>query len=470
MASNVRKFTAEASFAVLSQGLSMGAGFALSIILPKYIPIDNYGYWQLFILYTGYVGFLHFGFIDGLYLKLGGKKFDEIDRDNVYPVMLIMIVQQVFASLAVLLASYFFETNDVKQTLFYYLALFVFIDNTYKLLSFVLMATGRINKYSKSVIIDKLLMAGLVFVIVIIDPDADVGRMVAAFILSHAVVLYMVAMPFKGLFAYGMDNLRRVFPDYIGCIKVGSILMFSNLCGSFIVGSGRLVIESYWDIGIFAKVSLALALSSFLMAFISQISYVLFPYLRNASLAMQKKVLVDGTFVLTSMGIILISLFFPIYYIVRLWLPQYELSLHFLLFLSPIAFYEIRTNLLYNTFFRNLNKVYELFYINFSSLLVGAVLYIVAVYIENIMLMVLGMLIAVMFKCLVMQKYLFSCYKICFDKSTYVELVISAVLISSYSAFGVKTLFCVYVASVAAFITLFRNKIIDVAKELKNRR
>ena len=70
MNSQIHTFAKDASFAVMSQLISLLSGLVLSFILPKYISVANYGYWQLFILYTGYVGFLHFGFNDGLYLNL----------------------------------------------------------------------------------------------------------------------------------------------------------------------------------------------------------------------------------------------------------------------------------------------------------------------------------------------------------------------------------------------------------------
>ncbi len=51
----------------------------MTLIIPKVIGVKEYGFWQLYIFYTNYVGVLHFGWIDGMYLKYGGLDYDELD-------------------------------------------------------------------------------------------------------------------------------------------------------------------------------------------------------------------------------------------------------------------------------------------------------------------------------------------------------------------------------------------------------
>ncbi len=452
-------FLKEATFAVFSQGLSMTLGFLLSIILPKYLSVENYGYWQLFILYTGYVGLLHFGFVDGLYLRIGGQKFGDLDKIKIYPAMSLMIVLQLIISLIVIGYSLLFEDNQIKKILFIFLGIYIFVDNTYKLMSFILMATGKINFYSRTVVLDKLLMSSFVLFVLLLFSNLRAEYIIAIFVLCHIVVLFLTCKEFKGFNLSCIRNIKHIIPFYLRCVKIGAILMFSNLCGSFIVGSGRFFVEAFWDITVFAKISLTLALSSFLMAFISQISYVIFPYLRNASKTMQSQVLYQGSFFLTFISIVLFLLFFPMYYFIKYYLPQYQESLQFLLFIAPISFYEIRTNVLYNTFFRNLNKVNELFLINIISLLLGCGMYLVAVWLHDIMIMIFGMLVAVVLKCLIMQVYLYRIYKLNVDNVIFVEGVITFSLISSYFVLGISYLFASYFLCVILFSVIYFKRI-----------
>ena len=72
-------------WAVISQAISMLAGVVMSLILPKFMTVEDFGFWQLFLLYASYVGLLHLGAGDGIYLNLGGKYFNTINKTELYP-------------------------------------------------------------------------------------------------------------------------------------------------------------------------------------------------------------------------------------------------------------------------------------------------------------------------------------------------------------------------------------------------
>ena len=52
----------------------IGNGF----FLPKYLSVESYADYKIFILYISYVGILHLGYVDGVYIKYGGKAIDAI--------------------------------------------------------------------------------------------------------------------------------------------------------------------------------------------------------------------------------------------------------------------------------------------------------------------------------------------------------------------------------------------------------
>ncbi|MGZ1192297.1 hypothetical protein ACXO4N_09455, partial [Lactobacillus delbrueckii subsp. bulgaricus] len=57
--------------------------FSLStnLLLPKYLSVETYAGIKTFQLYVSYVGLLHFGYIDGMYLKYGGVNLKkDIDK------------------------------------------------------------------------------------------------------------------------------------------------------------------------------------------------------------------------------------------------------------------------------------------------------------------------------------------------------------------------------------------------------
>lgn len=52
-------------------------------ILPKYFSIDTYASIKTYQLYANYIGVLALGYADGLYLKYGGEKMQNIPNREI---------------------------------------------------------------------------------------------------------------------------------------------------------------------------------------------------------------------------------------------------------------------------------------------------------------------------------------------------------------------------------------------------
>ena len=57
--------------AVSANLLSTLVSAIVTLLLPKKLSVDAYGYFQYFLFWSGYLGILHLGWIDGVYLVLG---------------------------------------------------------------------------------------------------------------------------------------------------------------------------------------------------------------------------------------------------------------------------------------------------------------------------------------------------------------------------------------------------------------
>lgn len=49
----------------------------LIFVIPRLVRMEDYGYWRLFVLYSGYAGFLHLGLADGALLRWAGRPLEE---------------------------------------------------------------------------------------------------------------------------------------------------------------------------------------------------------------------------------------------------------------------------------------------------------------------------------------------------------------------------------------------------------
>ena len=79
------KYAVSANFVVL------GISVLLNMFVPKILGVTEYSYWQLYVFYTSYVGFFHLGWLDGIYLKIGGQDYDELNKNKLGKLILVPV-------------------------------------------------------------------------------------------------------------------------------------------------------------------------------------------------------------------------------------------------------------------------------------------------------------------------------------------------------------------------------------------
>ena len=77
---NARSMARKLGHAFGSNLLALAVSLIVTLLLPKLLGITDYGFWQLYVFYVGYVGVLQFGWSDGIYLRLGGKQYASLNR------------------------------------------------------------------------------------------------------------------------------------------------------------------------------------------------------------------------------------------------------------------------------------------------------------------------------------------------------------------------------------------------------
>ena len=93
-----KHFYKNLQFAFLAQFISIIINLIMYLIVPKIVGTTNYAYWQLFIFYTNYAGFFHLGLVDGIYLRLGGKKYNDLNFNLLGSQLKVMNLIQIFVS------------------------------------------------------------------------------------------------------------------------------------------------------------------------------------------------------------------------------------------------------------------------------------------------------------------------------------------------------------------------------------
>jgi O-antigen/teichoic acid export membrane protein len=460
MSIKLTDFIKTSSYAFVAQVVSIVSSIILSLLIPKYVSIEFYGVLQYFLLIASYVGILHFGFNDGVYLKLGGSKFDNISRHEYLPQFILIFCFQFLCALTLFSYTHFFVIDAINRQIFFLVSIYIIIDNFYKILGFTLMATDKMQNYSKAVIVDKSLLILFTILIILEIIPAYTTTLIKIYILTHLIALILIFYFFRNFFSnWYKVSFNKVFSKIFSNMFFGISLTISNILGALIIGSGRFFVEHYWDIYTFAKISLALSLSLFLLMFFSEIGMVLFPFLRNISNSIQKIILEKSSFLLGILVMVSFIFFFPIYFFVQSFLPLYSESLNYLIFLFPISLYEIRFIMLYNTYFKSLKKQRILLFINLITFVVAMLLYGIAIYIHSTELIVLGMLLSIMFRSIISKLYLNNHFSISINSYVIIEILFSGLFILIFKFFDVSFLFLYYVFFIITIYCFYWSKI-----------
>lgn len=401
-----RAFIRNVLFAFAAQGISLLLSVLMSLIVPKILDVNQYAYWQLFVFYVGYVGFSHLGLTDGVYLKIGGAKYDDLDYSLYKSQLAISLLFQTIIAIAVTCVVWYLRL-DTDRTLIIVLSLiYMLIFNAAGYFGYIFQAVNETHMYSTSIIIDRLIFIAAVLVACFV-PCLSYRYFILFYIISKTVaLLYCICHGWKLAKAPLLFSIR-VWKELCVNIAVGSKLLLANIASTLILGVGRITVDSVWGLTAFGQISFSLSLTSFFLQFISQISMVLFPALRQVDRNTQEKMY---TIIRTALGGIL-PLAFVVYYPMKImlgnWLPEYTESLHYLAYLLPICTYDGKMQLLCNTYFKVLRKEHWLLYINLLTAGLSVILCSFGAYLfHSVFAVMIGMVVSIAVRSIVAEFYL----------------------------------------------------------------
>lgn len=121
----MKEFFKNISYSFAANVISMLVGILSVLVFPKLIGVEEFGYYQLYVFYAGYVTLTALGWADGIYLKYGGHQFADLPfaKLNVQFWMLMFSQTVLYTVLAIGAA----QVGDVdKRCIFYVLCIVAF--------------------------------------------------------------------------------------------------------------------------------------------------------------------------------------------------------------------------------------------------------------------------------------------------------------------------------------------------------
>lgn len=454
------------SYTLSSNLLTLCVSVIVSLLLPKVLGIREYGYYQLYIFYTSYVGLLHFGWCDGIYLRYGGESYSKLNKSKIAGQFYSFLIFQGIITLG-LLFLFFLLINDGSEKKVVLLCSIsnIIILNLRTFYMLVLQTTNRMKEYSQIVLIDRLAYIIIILFFVFFNVT-NVALYIIFDVLSKIISLFFAVficsdIVFQKKIDFDCQETKlNVFS--------GINLMLANISSMLIIGIVRFGIQNNWSVEIFGKISLTLSISNMLMIFVSAISLAIFPLVKQTSVANYEKIYpIIRTMIMPIMFLILL-LYFPSEILLSKWLPEYKEALKYMVLVFPMIVFESKVSLLTNTFLKALRKEKEIFKINILVAFMSLIATFIFVYLMNnlfLSMLSIVMLLAIRSTLseIILKKYL----EIMIFRDIFNEIIVVILFIYIGWNYSKMIGFGLYFSIVVVYMYLKKTSIVDVIELLK---
>lgn len=345
---------------------------AVNLILPRYMSPVDFGYWQLFQFYVLYLGYITFGYSDGLLLRTAGRSWSDLPASEIKSGMVLLAVAEVAAfGLLLAVVSPLVSPENWSYLLVAVLGVLFFVPRV--TLTFLFQATGRARDIMTSMVVERLVLL-VAFLFFCLDPGLGLPFLIAGDILGKIAGLCWSVFLSRSILTASFASLTTAWHAFMTDCRAGIFVVLSNLTSLSLNGAVRGIIGAALGVAAFGQISLALQVATLLLVVINAVAVAAFPNLRTQPTAEWPLIYAQLSRVLLPAGMATLLLSIPFAELMRKWLPQYTDAVTLLLLLMPVGYFEVKGRGLLSVFLKAVRAEKSLFVVNAASAATGALL------------------------------------------------------------------------------------------------
>lgn len=344
--------------------LQLISSLIVGFFVPAILRIDDYARLKTYTLYVSYIGFFHLGYIDGLYIKYGGKKNDNINKGILKGEHTFLIIFQLIISLILFVLSVCMR--NIVLLLFSISILPIMLQAFHK---YINQAIGNFDSYSKIMYIYTIVYLVLNILLALILRNKN--YILYCFSTFCANLVSVVFFEIKFLNEYKNEKSIIDKKNIINIIKTGFFVMLGNLAVVGLFGIDKWFVKLFLTTEDFAYYSFAVSMLNIINTLVSAISITFYNYLfENSSIEKINKL----KKYLITLGGFASAAYFVLSFIVNYFLKKYIPSLNIIAITFAIFPYMILINALYINLYK-VNKDEKHYFKVVVSILVISIIY-----------------------------------------------------------------------------------------------
>lgn len=358
------KFFKNITIVLFSNIVSLVSGILIGFIIPKIMGLTEYGYYKTFTLYSSYIGLLHFGFVDGIYLKFAGKSYEELNKPSFRFYSRFLFLMEAIISLAVVAASSFFIGSS-HFLIVLFLGLNILATNVVTYYEFI----GQITMQFKKTTLRNIIRCSLNIVSVVglyllyrFNQNVIYNYVYAIVTVS---INYLLAIWYVFSYRDITFGASSSFDDekdnLVFFFKVGIPLLLSNIVAQLIFVVDQQFVNLAFSVDEYSLYAFAYNMISLITTLTSAISIVLYPTLK----AINEESITRNYSKLNSYFLMIVAfclvIYYPLILVVNRFLPQYIGSLQTFLIIVPGVMISSSISVIKYNCYKTFNKVNNYF-------------------------------------------------------------------------------------------------------------
>lgn len=338
----------------------------IGFFISKILDMDDYASYQMYNLYRSYIGLLHFGFINGIYLQYGNLSYQELPQKKMRGYTWFLIIFQLLIQLS--LTGWLCAASDFSL---YSPLLWVILNIPLTNISMYFMS---ITRFTKRFVCDskvQIILAGLTCSI----------NLLLIVLRITSFVPYLCTNTFSNLFSliiYGYLNKELIFgereiekQEIIQHFKRGIFINFSEIVGLLIINIDKLFVNNLCEKRDFAIYSFAAGIIILFNQVIYIFSKLFFPYLKRVEYNMLKDSYVSLTDILFAVSSVLICFIPLINVLIPVFLDKYNDSIGIISVLAPTVLLKSVLDLLFGNIYKSLDLEKKYFVNNIYAVVIA---------------------------------------------------------------------------------------------------
>lgn len=298
---------------------------ASNFILPKFTSVETYAAVKEYTLYiTTYSTLLTFGYIQGAYLKYGGKEVKALNSTEVGQSVFSFFVFMLPFGVAISILGLF-----MNDTVVIVLGMGVLSTNYASFYQLFYQATGDFKSYGVALNASRVMtLAVYVLLIFVLRTDNAILYVASAPIIGMTVAIYLTVKLNKRIPL--IKNLKFSLIEIKSNCKGGFILMMGDFVTKFFTSIDKWFVKALMDTFSFAMYSFAVSMENLVNTFMTPITVSMFNYFCKKPTDKEVYRLKEAALVYS---FVIIAGAYPMKWILEHFMPEYIMSVSVMFFL-----------------------------------------------------------------------------------------------------------------------------------------